>query len=79
LSLTHLTHGEFVNSPTVHPLGFLIFIGLVTIFLQSLRGFIVNKAWWQVVEKIGFQNSLLCGIFIFIGAWLVRLGAVFLS
>lgn len=72
-SLAYAVHGEWLSSLKAHPFGLPFLVLLLALLAQSLRGILFNKAWWRVMEKRWFENTLLCGIVAYIGTWIIRI------
>jgi len=72
-SLAHILNGNLLDSIKTHPLGLFFFLLFLIILYQSIKGVILSKAWWQVFQKRWLQNSIICGIGIYLIVWVIRL------
>ena len=72
-SLSFLMSGEWGAALQAHPLGLFAFLMMALILLISIYGVIFNRSWWRVTEKRWFQNAILCGIFLYLIIWIVRM------
>jgi hypothetical protein len=72
-SLTYLAHGNITKAFQAHPLGLLLALSLIVIIILSIRGLVTNRPCWSFLEKRWFHNSVLCGIGLYLGIWVVRL------